>query len=454
MRRPDSKAVMTGGALGLKAVSLGDLDEFLDWLVSEENTDEQAQQLYKAVAWTFWCANLRADSVAQIPFAVYPMGVEDDEEGKEQEWGIDMRRTLWTVEAWLCLKAAAYVLKRDKGGMLDKLQVLNANTMRVKAWDDDGPTQFEQRVGAQRRLFSAEELLYFRTFDPSDDIREGIASGQVGRRSASLIKAANEWAAAFFRNGAIPAVFLTTEGAVPPVEKTRIQKAWEQMLKGVQRAFKTTVLERGLTPTVIGQPIKDLAMPDLDKSQKEQILAAHKIPPGLAEAKTNRAERDSLQFELWTQCIIPECEVWIEPVLNEQLFNPLGLRLSFHYQEIEVLQREEIAKAESMAFAINGVILPAYEANLVSVKEARSWIDNVGQSAGLPPLEEQFEPEERTPPQVQVAQMAGNNANNQQGPGTSASQANIENRTQPKAVDDDPFVSAPAWGHHRISLPS
>ena len=432
------KAAILGGSFGTKAVALSDVDNFLDWLINEgqQPGDEQAQDLYKAVAWTYWCVNLRADSVAQTPYLVFPMDLKEDEEGAEVEWDIDMRQVLWKVEAWMCLKAAAYVLKRANRAGIQGLQVLNANTMRVKEFDSDGPTLFEQRVGAQTQLFKAEQLCYFRTFDPSDDIREGISAGQVGRRSASLVKAANEWAAAFFANGAIPAVFLTTEGAVPPVEKDRIQTAWEKMLKGVQRSFKTTVLERGLTPTVIGQPIKDLAMPALDKSQREQILAAHKIPPGLAEAKTNRAERDSLQYEFWTHCIIPELEVWIEPVLNEQLFNPLGKRISFQAKQIEAIQREEIKKAESMAFAITGAILPAYQANVVNVDEVRSWIDAVGQGAGLPPLDETFEPEERVAPQP-----FGGSAQEKE-PATG--QERVESRTGPKAL-------APAWGLHRVS---
>lgn len=440
MTRQPYKAIL-GGSFGTKAVTLSDVDNFLDWMINEgqQPGEEQVQNLYKAVAWTFWCVNLRADSVAQTPYLVYPMELKEDEEGKEVEWDIDMRQVLWTVEAWLCLLAAAYVLKRANRAGLQGLQVLNANTMRVKEFDNDGPTLFEQRAGALTKTYKPEELCYFRTFDPHDDIHEGISAGQVGRRSGSLVKAANEWAAAFFANGAIPAVFLTTEGAVPPVEKDRIQTAWEKMLRGVQRAFKTTVLERGLKPTVIGQPIKELAMPELDRSQREQILAAHKIDPGMAEGRTNYAERTALEYAFWTRCIIPEIEVWIEPVLNEQLFNPLGLRVSFQYKQIEAIQREEIAKAESIAFAITGAILPAYQQNTVSVNEVRSWIDAVGQSAGLPSLEKNFEPEERVVPPA----LAG--AQEDEAPATG--QERVESRTAPKAL-------APQWGHHRISLPS
>ena len=432
---------ITGGVYGTKAVSLGDVDNFLDWLVTGGDGSEP-QDLYAAVAWTFWCVNLRANNISQVPYAVYPMDLEEADETEDNvvEWPIDLTQTLWKVEAWLSLKAAAYVLKRAKGAMLDKLQVLNANTMRVLRYDEDGPTVFRQQVGAKHKDYPAEEIVYFRTFNPKDDIREGVASGQVGQVTGSLIKNANDWASKFFENGAIPAVMLTTEGAVPPNEKTRIEGVWEKMLRGVQKAFKTVVLERGLKPTVVGQPIKDLAMPDLERTKREQILAAHLIPPGLAEAKTNRAERESLQYELWTQALVPELVVHLGPTLNEQLFNPQGLRVKFQTNKVEAIQREEIAKAESAAFYIGGVANVAYEANVISVDEYRRVVDQVLVMGDMPKLDETFTPEERMP----VMPVGGGDDN---APGTPEipSGDNVANRTNPKAL-------APQWGRQMVCL--
>ena len=399
MRRPYKAAVIGGGLQ--KALTLGDLDEFMDWAVNQGEGGATPQELYKAVAWTFWSVNLRADSVSKTPYLIYPMDVEKDEPDKEVEWGVDLRPILWPIEAWICLMGAAYVLKHVQGSTLEKLQVLNANTMSVKTWDQYGdPLTFEQKFGTQRRTFSADELLYFRTFDPRGDIREGTASGQVGRRPGALVHAVNQWGEAFFENGAIPAVLLTTEGTVPLKEKGRIESAWNKLLRGVRQQFKTVVLERGLTPTVIGQPPKDLAMPEMEEAKRRQILAAHKIPFGLAEPSTNRAEQDALQVRLWTDCIIPEIETWIEPVLNEQLFNPLGLRVSFQYDQIEALQMRELEKSESSAFLIS-IIKGAYEGNAASLEEYRAWIERIGGWSNMPPLDENFTPEERTPPQLQ-----------------------------------------------------
>jgi len=444
MRRQKTTPMFTGGVLGSKAVSLGDLDEFLDWLVSGEG-GATSQELYAAVSWSFWCANLRASSLASVPYGIYPLTLPegDEDEDNEVEWPYPLETLLWDTEAWMTLLGAAYWLEKRKRNQLKGLKVLNANTMKVKTYDEDGPVTFEQRVGTHKRIYPADQIVYFRTFNPKDDINKGVSGGEVGTTAGELIYNANRWAAAFFENGAIPAVMLTTDGAVPPEEKTRIQTVWNRMVEGVTKAFKTVVLERGLTPTVVGTPISDLAMPDLEETKRHQILAAHNIPPGLGDVKTNRAERDALQWEFWTFSIVPYMRTRITPALNAQLFEPLGLRISFKYSEIEAIQKEEIAKAESLAFVMSGVMLPMYEQNTVSVDEVRRVGNELLIKADLPALDTSFTPEERTP--LQLGDGEEDAGEEDDAPNEIA--ANIQNRAAPKAP-------APEWGAHRVSLQS
>jgi phage portal protein BeeE len=371
---------------------------------------------------------------------------EDDEDDENAiEWPINLVPLIWDAEMWLTLKGAAYWLELRKGNQLTDLRTLNANTMRVKTWDNDGPLTFEQKIGSRANIYPADEIVYFRTFDPHGDIREGVAMGGVGQQPGQLIYNANRWAAKFFENGAIPAVMLTTEGAVPPGEKDRIQNVWEKMLQGVQKAFKTVVLEKGLTPTVIGQPIQDMAMPDLETLKRNQILAAHQIPPGLGDVKTNRAERDALQLEFWKFWMIPYMQTRIVPVLDKQLFNPLNLRISFHYNEIEALQKEEIAKAEAAAFYVSGVASKAYEDNVISLDEYRAVVNRVLVMGDMPALSPSFTPEERMPVAIAPAKPGSSDEGGMGSPGDIAE--NIENRASPKAL-------APEWGRHRVYLQS
>lgn len=394
---------ITGGVFGQKAVSLQQYDSFLDWLAKQDGNRNDAQTMYGAVAWAHWAANLRADNIASIPYKVYTIDSDEDAEEDEQEFWLDMRQILWLVEMWWTLSGAAYILKRRNRVTIPELQVLNANTMMIKRVDAQTglPALFEQRLGATTREYKAEDIVYFQAFDPAIDVGPGIAPGNVAGLSSSLVYNANRWASQFFEKGAIPAVILTTDGAVPPNEKDRIAGAWGKMLEGVKNAFKTIVLERGLTPTVIGQPIKDLAMPELEATKRNQILAAHGIPPGLGETKTNRSEREALQYELWTQTLIPHTDVWIEPTLNKQLFNELGLRIAFHPNEIEIIQAREVEKAQASSFIVNGVMLPMYTAGTVTKEEVRRVANVVLQAINLPALDEHMPEEEEPEPAIE-----------------------------------------------------
>jgi hypothetical protein len=90
------KTPMIVGGVHNKAVSLTDLDNFLDWLV-EQTGDATAQTLYASVSWTFWSANQRAYNIAQIPYDLYPETVAEGDETEDNavEWPIDLEPLLY-----------------------------------------------------------------------------------------------------------------------------------------------------------------------------------------------------------------------------------------------------------------------------------------------------------------------------------------------------------------------
>jgi len=438
---------MVGGG-ARKALSM---DQFFDYLKELEDPDDM-RTLYKRVAWHYRCIQLRANAVAGIPFDIYDAGADPDKADPvdESRFPVELENVLWEAEAWLSLYGAAFALKGQNRlargtNTVSALQMLNAYSMRVVA-NEEPPfdiVRFEQDVGGDIKRYKPEQIVYFRRWSPETDIHPGVPPASPGSIPGELVHSLNQWAQSFFENGAIPAVMLSTEGMVPEAERERIKAVWREMLQGVRKAFRAIVLQAGLKPTVIGQPIKDLAMPELAEEERFQIASAYGVPLSMLGAKdVNRATAEIDELKFWNENIVPEVRHKIVPTLNLQLFDPLGLQIAFRFQEIEALQQQEIAKAESLAFAYNGLMGPAYEANLVSVDEARAVIDSLLRSANLPGLEESFTPEERVDPAIEVAQMR-----DREGPGSSANAENMENRTRPKAL-------APSWGHHRISLPN
>ncbi len=391
---------LMGGRLGMKTVSMLDIDNFLDWKLGEQANIANPEELYAAVAWTFWAINLRCDSAAQIPYKIYTMDSDEDtEENEVKDWPIELSPLLWLTEAWLQLEGAAYWLKRRNKVIIKDLQVLNATTMKIQSYDADGPTVFRQTVGGKWQDYPAEDIVYFHSFNPTRDLGPGTASGNVSAEASGLIRNANQYASAFFANGAVPLVVLETEGAVPPNAKEEIRTTWGKMVQGVKKMFSTVVIEHGLKANVIQPPLKDMTMPELEETKRRQILVAHKIPQGMGEPSSNRASQEWLQFEFWTQCVLPEMKVQIIPVLDKQLLNPLGLRIGFHYNEIEAIQRVEIDKAMSAAPMLQQMTA-AYQADVVSLDETRRTYDTILQWMSLPKLDESFTPPPKPVPVI------------------------------------------------------
>lgn len=439
---------MVGGG-ARKALSM---DQFFDYLKELEDPDDM-RTLYKRVAWHYRCIQLRANAVAGIPFDIYDADADPDEADPvpDTRWDVDLENVLWEAEAWLSLYGAAFALKGQNRlargtNTVSALQMLNAYSMRVVAKEEPpfNIVRFEQDVGGDIKRYKPEQIVYFRRWSPETDIHPGVPPASPGSIPGELVHSLNQWAQAFFENGAIPAVMLSTEGMVPEVERERIKTVWREMLQGVRKAFRAIVLQAGLKPTVIGQPIKDLAMPELAEEERFQIASSYGIPLSMLGAKdVNRATAEIDELKFWAENIIPEVRHKIVPTLNEQLFDELGMQIAFRFHEIEAMQQREIAKAEALAFAYNGVMGPAYEANLVSVDEARAVIDSLLRSANLPGLEESFTPEVREP-----VMAPGDNGSSAEGPGSQTPMdERVEARTRPKAL-------APQWGHHRISLPN
>ena len=389
-----TESKIVGSMTGLKAFTLGDLDNWMDMQVDRRG-ESLPQDLFAAVAWTFWCVNIRADAVAGLPYKIYTMDSDEDTEENEVDFDLDLTQPLWLAEAWMTLLGAAYWLKRNNRVTVADLQVLRTTTMRIKEANADGPTLFEQKVGAKTKLYAPEQLVYFYNFSPFSDFGPGVSSGGVARLPGDLVRYSNQWAVTFFENGAVPAVLLTTDGQVPKGERERIESTWNKALRGVGKWFKTILMTHGLHADIIQPPVGELGLPELEDTKRRQILAAHKVPPGLGEHRTNVSDRNALQFEFWTQCVIPEVKIWLQPAINEQLLNPLGYRIGWDFKSPEAVQAKELEKAESASFYVAGVADIGYKANVISVDEYRAIVNRVLVMGDMPELDQTFTPEER-----------------------------------------------------------
>lgn len=364
------QAWIMGSATELKAVGL---DQFFSYMAKNSEAGN-VTHAYKAVAWAYRCVQLRCNALAGIPWAVARGETE-------QAIAWPMETLLWKAEAAMLMYGAAFLLKtKAKYPLNGKLQWLNPATMRVITDQAKGIVGFEQTVGATARKYAPEEMVYFHSWNPDDDLGPGVAPMSVALAAAGLASNANTWASKFFENGAIPSVILTTDQNPPDNEIDRVRTVWKQMYRGVQNAFRTAILRYGLKPTIIGSPIKDLAMKELMSGAREQIGIAFGVPASLlGDEAANYATASEGRAGFWQDTIVPEATL-IQATINEQLFEPLGMEFKFHLNEVKALQEDETKRAQALSALVNAKVKLSIAMQMLGydLPEGVTWEDLEG----------------------------------------------------------------------------
>ena len=170
--------------------------------------------------------------------------------------------------------------------------------------------------------------------------------------------------------------------ADPEVE--RIRTAWDKLTSGVKNAWRTVVLRNGLTPTIVGMPVKDLAMPELFQQVRAQIACAFEIPEAMLADSANYATALEHRRSFWLETIIPHAE-WHAEAFNRQLFWPMDLEMRLRPNELEAVQKDEADKAASMKAMIDAATA-VFSAKLCDEEEARAVISSAFEQMSLPKL--------------------------------------------------------------------
>jgi hypothetical protein len=123
---------------------------------------------------------------------------------------------------------------------------------------------------------------------------------------------------------------------------------------GVKNAFGAQVINaEAITPVVVGEGMKELENVTIGQEKREDISIAVGIPMSILFANAaNYATSQQDELNYLTKTIIPDCE-FIAAVLNEQLWEPLGLHMNFLPETLDAMQEDETARAASLQQLVN-----------------------------------------------------------------------------------------------------
>lgn len=334
----------------LKGWSQQTLQEFLN----EDETDQRAMTPYSAYALVPWvrrCISLRAGAIASIPFTLKANGVElEPETIASMPMTANLPELLSRVETAVCVYGAGYLLKQRNDYMTNGLQWALPSVMTPYYNLTTGELEYIIRNANNRTdNVPLDDLVYF--FEPAihREVGPGTALVQTALISAGLARYADRMVSGYFERGAIGTTILTVENATPQdPESQRLENWWKKTTAGIARAFNTIAISKQVKINQLVPIIRDLMVPELTANARNQIAVTFGVPQTMLEDAAQVATRVSEDRQaFYSETVIPRAE-WYAQVLNEQLFKPMRMELTFNWHELEVMQEDEVARAGSL----------------------------------------------------------------------------------------------------------
>jgi HK97 family phage portal protein len=293
------------------------------------------------------------NAVASMPFKLMKGTKEYDASADwENKVGFLPNPTyiLQMVEAALVMCGRAYLF-RERSAVATKALRYHLPTSVTPVIDGvKGLVAFKRPVNNVERTFKVEDYVYFWLPDPFVEIGPPLNyPAQAAANASGVLLNLDTFASNFFERGALKVTLLSVKGIPKESDRQKLEDWWKNVVGGVKKAFGAKVFNaEAVTPVVIGEGMKELENVNIQKDKREDVAVALGIPMSILFANAaNYATSQQDELNFLTKTVIPDCE-FIAAVLNEQLFEPLGLHMDFMPETLDAMQEDEAARAAAL----------------------------------------------------------------------------------------------------------
>jgi hypothetical protein len=257
-------------------------------------------------------------------------------------------------------------------------------------------TTFTQSVSGQATVkWTDAEIVYFREYNPTDDIMPGVGAVQNAILPAEIMHSLNQFAFHYFDGGAMPVVLLGVENNTSRDEVDKLQQYFKRMMTGVKNAMRVIGIRGSITPEVLTPPLDTLAMPELSAEAQQQIAWAFGIPDTMLTDAANYATAQEHRVSFYRETIIPRAQT-IADTINRQFFDG-QYELVFQPEQLDLMQTDEAQRSGSLQQLV-GAGIP-----LITAMKILGYDLTEEQWATIP---DEVVPEPE-PEQVAIAEMPG-----------------------------------------------
>jgi hypothetical protein len=290
----------------------------------------------------------RCKAIADLPFTIYGKGDNEVDNSDEYKNVVGFlpnpRNFLWLTEAALVGYGKAYWMKKSNIYKVTKEMQYFVPSSVEAIIESTGLVRFERNNGRNTEKYKPEEILYTWLPDPSVEIGPPtvypLAAALLSAKALELI---NVFIKNYMERGAVKALLLAAKNMPSEEEANRVETWFNKFMRGVTNLRWKVFDAEAITPTIVGEGLEAFKGITIVEDLTRQIHTAMGTRHMLEDE--NYATADVRQREFYTNTVVPEARI-IGDALNQQMLNPMGYRIEFNPERLEVFQEDE---ADDMA---------------------------------------------------------------------------------------------------------
>jgi hypothetical protein len=359
------------------------------WSGLQQMSGKERDVYYARVAAAFRAFNLKANTVGNMPFALYknaPAGdperktnikavdemAEDEEVDNSANWQ-NVVKFLPNPSELLRLATLSYMATNTiynlKTGDVAGRQVRglrHAISDSFYPWANATGTALdyiERHVGSIIERYGVDgkpltpgvksQLVYMWRLDHTTELLPSPNTEALAiMEAAGVVYYKNFWIKHFYQRGGIKPTLIAMQGLIDKDAKEKKEEEWSRWLLGLgKKAFANVARifnAEKMDVRPIGDGVGDMKDNTIHQDALSDIAMGTGMPLSLLMANSaNYATAKEEKSTWYENDIIPLCN-WIAYEYNRQVFNPLGLRLEFHPETLDPQQEDETERAQAM----------------------------------------------------------------------------------------------------------
>jgi HK97 family phage portal protein len=307
---------------------------------------------YACVPLVFRALNLRCDALRRVPIYIYKNNAII-KKGYPYEDVFPIKDWLWMAEASELLAGASYTLRlANQWGFEKGLTFLNPFTVNDEnSWMDKRNIRFYQQINNQRYpergTWSEEQVIYWRSYSPLNDVAPGVSAAGVALGNSQLLHYLTRFLSQYFEKGAMPVTLAMLPAGASDDQQKAVQGYFKRVMTGVKNAFKVLAVKGEIKVEKLTPDLATFEVQKLDTHAIDNIAWAFNIPKTLLTSDSaTRATAETEYSNFLSQTIASRCDTY-ETRLNKFL-DDFGMSCEFAIEELPEMQINETVRAGSL----------------------------------------------------------------------------------------------------------